>query len=223
MVIDHIETYGFEAAIRGMRNSHDSWPNSDSKTVNGEFILGYKDQSLMNKLYNAGPSHRKFMRQIGVIMDVSAPLYWWKEFDTYKVGTTANSCSTMHTLCDKPLSLSDFQFDWDGDDSEYPFEKPEELFSDYLGYLNVMIYCYKKDHKMNLWRTIIQMLPESYIQKRTISLNYEVAATIIDQRAGHKLKEWHEFVKTLLSLPYLQSIRRKEKCNVCHVREEIYE
>ena len=221
--VENIEVWGFEHAIRGMRNPMNSHKQSDSgmgcckATVSKEFVLckecpfdgrnncnpyfqiGEKDLDLMKRLYKAGTEHRKYLRQIFVSMDITAPLYWWKEADTYKVGTVSNSCSTMHTIHKKPFELDDFSH--------------EQLES--IGYntmlkvihaLNVYRALYLNTKNKEDWYTMIQLLPSSYNQKRTITMNYENVVTIIKQRRGHKLDEWNEFVNELEQLPYVKEI-----------------
>lgn len=201
--VENIQTWGFEHAIRGMRNPYDSWAKSDSTSTE----IGPKDLELMRKLYLGGSEHRKYMRQIFVSMDITAPLYWWKEFDTYKVGTCANSCSTMHTLCNRDLTIDDFSFD-------NPYEIDENikewLYKSHVlmvKRLNSYIEAVRVAKDKHLWREIIQILPCSYNQKRTITMNYENAVAILKQRKGHKLKEWNDFCEILLcNLPYLKDI-----------------
>ena len=197
--IEHVEVTGWEPAIRGMRNPMNSWDKSDSGWVDGAFLLGPNDIDLMHRLYVGGSEHRKFMRMIVVYMDITAPLYWWKEFDTYKVGTVANSCSTMHKIHSRPLTLDDFSHD--------------HLCGASIDHLEMLIDwlndCRKsfveQKHKEDWWQ-MIQLLPSSYNQKRTVTMNYEVADNIIRQRSGHKLTEWHELVDVLRDLPYMHEI-----------------
>lgn len=210
--IENWEVLGWEHAIRGMRNPMNSWEKSDSRwepqfdtvqgPVAGEFIIGPNDYALMKRLRNAGTDHRKFMRMITVYIDITAPLYWWKEFDTYKVGTVANSCSTMHKIHAKEFTLEDFSC--------------EKLY-DPLGDLRPIVdrlnvyrerYLEKKDK--NDWWQMIQLLPTSYNQKRTVMLNYEVLANIYKSRRNHKLDEWHTFCDWIEELPYSELITGKE-------------
>lgn len=205
--VEHTDVYGFEAAIRGMRNPMNSWNRSDSGyESDGVYHLGMNDLDLAWRLIRSGTEHRKFLRQIIVSMDITAPLYWWKEYDTYKVGTVANSCSTMHKIAAKPFELSDFSHEhllvkeklttiiqWLND-----YRKLYVNWNDSTGHAD--------DHgnvitKKDIWWQMIQLLPTSYNQRRTVTLNYEVAMTIIRQRSGHKLDEWHTFVDVLKSLP----------------------
>lgn len=191
---ENTEICGIGHAIRGMRNAMNSWDKSDSyideryNTVH----IGENDKSLMQRLFNAGTDHRKFLRMITVYADITAPLYWWKEFDTYKVGTVANSCSTMHTIHKRDLTMDDFSID----------ENAIGYYVDLIYDLNALRrkYCETKD--IEIFRTLIGMLPSSYNQKRTVMLNYEVLANIYKSRQGHKLKEWHEFIEWIEGLPY---------------------
>ena len=235
--LEHTEVVGWEAAIRGMRNPMNSWDKSDSRysclcmddkrdCPVEPYIVGPNDLELMMKLRNAGTDHRKFMRMIVVYLDITAPLYWWKEFDTYKVGTVANSCSTMHKIAAKEFTLEDFShehlksFDWDLsmnnsvdlciDESEH--HDGSVLYSPF-GILNLTIkslntcrkkYLETKDKKY--WWQMIQLLPSSYNQKRTVMLNYEVLANIYKSRRNHKLDEWHTFCDWVESLPYSELI-----------------
>nr|DAO19865.1 MAG TPA: hypothetical protein [Caudoviricetes sp.] len=198
--LENTEVYGWKAAIRGMRNPMNSWDKSDSAfmgDVGGQFYIGEDDLKLMKRLANAGSDHRKFLRMITVTVDITAPLYWWKEFDTYKVGTVANSCSTMHKIQAKEFTLDDFSH--------------EHLYPSTMFTLKNMVY------KLNFWREkyldtknkddwwqLIQLLPSSYNQRRTCCLNYEVLANIYFARRNHKLDEWHTFCDWILTLPYFE-------------------
>ena len=229
--IENTEVVGWEAAIRGMRNPMNSWEKSDSvkcyanancpgickNNVSG-ICIGFNDLDLMTRLRNAGTDHRKFMRMITVYVDITAPLYWWKEFDTYKVGTVANSCSTMHKIHEKEFTLDDFScehlvlagrcilqstidllnssrkiyLEWDSMDEER------------RGCVDQNIH-----EKKDLWWQMIQLLPSSYNQRRTVMLNYEVLANIYKSRRNHKLDEWHTFCDWIESLPYSELITGK--------------
>lgn len=222
--IENTKVMGWEAAIRGMRNPMNSWAKSDSIFVeDGEyrdicgnsgpyngtvsdtatfFEMGDNDFDLMTRLRNAGTDHRKFMRMITVYLDITAPLYWWKEFDTYKVGTVANSCSTMHKIADKEFTLEDFSC--------------EHLENSWLVHLKETIkllneardayhWC-NTDAKKEWWWQMIQLLPSSYNQRRTVMLNYEVLANIYKSRRNHKLDEWHIFCDWIEGLPYSKLI-----------------
>ena len=221
--IENTEVVGWEAAIRGMRNPMNSWEKSDSCTQGmvwcGEFCgerrpdcdggsglcLGANDLSLMTNLRNAGTDHRKFMRMIVVYLDITAPLYWWKEFDTYKVGTVANSCSTMHKIVAKEFTVDDFSCEHLMDELDF-----ERTFKTYLettiGGLNEARDKYLETNDKFYWWQMIQLLPCSYNQRRTVMLNYEVLANIYKSRCNHKLDEWHTFCDWIESLPYSELI-----------------
>ena len=204
--IENIDVWGFEHAIRGMRNPMNSWDKSDSELVpwdSTDIKLGKNDLDLMQRLYKAGTEHRKYLRQIFVSMDITAPLYWWKEFDTYKVGTTANSCSTMHKIHAKEFTLDDFSH-------EHLTGHSTDILSLLIGDLNVYRNVYLKTKNKNEWWQMIQLLPSSYNQRRTITMNYENVMSMINQREGHKLDEWREMVATLRTLPYVKEIRGEE-------------
>ena len=222
--IENTEIVGWEAAIRGMRNPLNSWEKSDSKwysigiptsnpaAINDKYLsqkycIGDNDLDLMKRLRNAGTDHRKFMRMITVYVDVTAPLYWWKEFDTYKVGTVANSCSTMHKIHAKEFTLEDFS-------CEHLFDTPESEFNDSMDVLKEVIdilnlyrdHFVKNPHRKDYWWQLIQLLPSSYNQRRTVMLNYEVLANIYKSRRNHKLDEWHVFCEWIENLPYSELI-----------------
>ena len=207
--ITNVIQAGFEPAIRGMRNSWNSWDKSDSLIgpcewygkATYEYGIGPNDLALMKKLINAGGEHRKFMRMIVVWVDIDAPLYWWKQFDTYKVGVTVNSCSTMHTIHDKPFDEYDFSFE-----NVNPIDA-----NDIVVRLNKIRRTFIETKDKKHWNAIIQMLPESYNQRRTVCLNYEVLYNIYHQRMGHKLEEWHEFCKFIEALPYMEEFLKKEE------------
>ena len=197
--------YGWTEAIRGMRNPLNSWKNSDSDINEyGEGKIGPKDLKLMKSLGTAGPSHGKYKRMITVYVDITAPLYWWKEFDTYKVGTVANSCSTMHKIQEKAFGLSDFSHEHLNEASLDILSKVIELLNDYRSK-----FIEQKDK--TYWWQMIQMLPSSYNQKRTVMLNYEVLTNIYNTRKGHKLNEWEKFREWIRSLPYSELITQEEK------------
>mgnify|MGYP007095648526 CR=1 FL=1 len=226
---ENTEVVGWESAIRGMRNPMNSWEKSDSgycfkygpahcldcayvdngcnaseADINTRYIIGNNDLNLMTRLRNAGTDHRKFMRMITVYVDITAPLYWWKEFDTYKVGTVANSCSTMHKIHAKEFTLDDFSHE------HLMFTSMLDSVIDELNvYRNIYNTYdrqtdeYKKEFsKKAVWWQMIQLLPSSYNQKRTVMLNYEVLANIYKSRKNHKLDEWHVFCDWILTLPY---------------------
>ena len=208
--VENIAVWGFEHAIRGMRNPMNSWDKSDSEYepanfCDSNFVLGENDLNLMKRLYKAGTEHRKYLRQIFVSMDITAPLYWWKEFDTYKVGTVANSCSTMHKIAAKEFELDDFSHEhMEQSTINLLKEICEELNAWRYIYLNGGAWCDKKDKKV--WWQLIQLLPSSYNQKRTVTMNYENVVSLIKQRTGHKLDEWNNFVAILKDLPYVKDI-----------------
>lgn len=195
--IDNLEVYGFEAAMRGMRNPMNSWHKNDT---HGN-VIGDNDLKLLQQLTKAGSDHRKALRQMMISFDVTAPLYWWKEFDTYKVGVTTNSQSTMHKLCSRPLTRDDFSFE-DMHDAEF-------IVNMVIHNLNDRIRDYNEGMKQNksLWRTIIQLLPSAYNQTRTTSTNYETIINIYTQRKNHRLKEWRELCEYMRNnLPYLDEL-----------------
>lgn len=224
--IENIETYGWEAAVRGMRNPMNSWAMSDSKLMimnaedvefgyepNYEYAVGKNDLKLMHTLSKAGSDHGKFLRMITVTMDITAPLYWWKEFDTYKVGTVANSCSTMHKIHAKEFTLDDFSHehltlhdvggeicrDWLGD--------LEDLIDD----LNLARELFLKTKDKKYWWQMIQLLPSSYNQRRTVQMNYAVALNMYRSRRLHKLDEWRELCDVIRSLPHFEEICLEEQ------------
>lgn len=199
--ITQVEVMGFKHAIRGMRNPLNSWDKSDSSDSN----IGDNDKALMERLSKAGTDHRKFMRMITVYLDINAPLYWWKEFDTYKVGTVANSCSTMHKIQAKEFVTEDFSFDHLNEASIEKVVKPTlEMLNQYR-----LLFIDTKDK--DYWWQMIQLLPSSYNQKRTVSLNYEVLANIYKSRKLHKLDEWRVFCKWIESLPLSNIITNENK------------
>lgn len=209
--VENVEVLGWEHAIRGMRNPKNSWAKSDSgpecpygkekccRECQQNFCIGPNDKQLMMALRNAGTDHRKFMRMITVYLDITAPLYWWKEFDTYKVGTVANSCSTMHKITDKPFELDDFSHEHLGFQSV-------RVLKDTIKVMNDFREEFIKDHEKENWWQLIQLLPSSYNQKRTVMLNYEVLANIYKSRRHHKLDEWHTLCDRIESLPYSELI-----------------
>lgn len=235
---EHPEVWGWEHAIRGMRNPLNSWERSDSYPavdcgkcgiIDREgicypkehdctpykcYAIGDNDLSLMRRLIRAGSSHRKFLRQIFVSVDITAPLYWWKEYDTYKVGTVANSCSTMHKIHSKPIELSDFSID--------DFEIPDADIALKDCFINVVADCEmlrkaylealekgQNDLAKQCWKGLIQLLPQSYNQKRTVTMTYENLLNMISQRRGHKLDEWHDFCDWVFTLPYAEELLKE--------------
>ena len=206
--IENVSVHGFEEAIRGMRNPMNSWDKSDSYThyFTDEIVIGNNDLDLMKRLVKAGTDHRKFMRMIVVYADVTAPLYWWKEADTYKVGTVRNSCSTMHKITEKAFTLDDFSHEHLIVASLNSLNRTiDDLNSCRDGYLNEDI-SKNPEWKKEVWWQIIQLLPSSYNQRATLMLNYEVLANIYHSRKAHKLDEWRDFCKWIETLPYSELI-----------------
>lgn len=221
--IENVEIYGWETAIRGMRNPMNSWEKSDSYpvvdcgkcgkieregccTAEGRdctgfycYEIGKNDFALMKSLAAAGPDHGKFLRMITVTADITAPLYWYKEYDTYKVGTVANSCSTMHKIADKEFTLDDFSH-------EYLNEKSLYMLNDTIQYLNAVREAFIETKDKHYWWQMIQLLPSSYNQRRTVQLNYAVLKNIYHARRNHKLDEWNHFCGWIGSLPYSELI-----------------
>lgn len=194
--IENISVSGWVAAIRGMRNPMNSWDRSDSHG----FLIGEEDRKLMHKLAKAGNEHAKFRRMLNVTMDITAPLYFWKEFDTYKVGTVSNSCSTMHKIHDKEFTLDDFSI-------EHLYTNNLEAFGTIISALNEAREVYLQTKEKEDWWQMIQLLPSSYNQRRTVQLNYEVLNHIYHQRKNHKLDEWREFCDYILkTLPYSEEL-----------------
>lgn len=189
-----------ENAIRGARNPLNSWARMDSYyNERGEFILGENDLSLATRLSAAGSDHRKFLRQIFVSMDITAPLYWWKEFDTYKVGTVANSCSTMHKIQSREFTRADFSCDRLTPDAL-------AVLDGVIAYLESERLLYNETKEKSHWHNMIQLLPSSYQQMRTVTLNYEVLMNIYFARRNHKLAEWHTLCDAILDLPYAREL-----------------
>lgn len=254
--IENTEVMGWGAAIRGMRNPKNSWEKSDSGVcathgpvhcadcvytdchaddveIGTKYILGPNDLKLMTTLRNAGTDHRKFMRMVAVYLDITAPLYWWKEFDTYKVGTVANSCSTMHKIAAKEFTLEDFSHEhlmnltdyeeapcleddfpaFEEKDGESFFWTPTDILIQTIGGLNFYRQRYLETKDKKYWWQMIQLLPSSYNQRRTILLNYEVLANIYKSRRNHKLDEWHTFCDWIETLPYSELITGKDVLN----------
>lgn len=215
ILIENTTTKGFEEAIRGMRNPHNSWDKSDSIFVGEDaMFLGPNDLKLMKQLAIGGSVEAKYRRMIIVYADITAPLYWWKEFDTYKIGTVSNSCSTMHSITNKEFTFDDFScedliFDAIGD-RDFIAMYPKEVFGNTIGHLNMYrnLYLNTDDpvKKKIIWRQIIQLLPSSYNQKRTIMMNYEVLSGIFPMRRNHKLSEWREFCNWITGLPHFVEI-----------------
>lgn len=221
--LENTEVIGWEAAVRGMRNPLNSWSQSDSgrclthgpahcsdcvyadscnaseTDLDAHYIVGPKDYDLMTRLRNAGTDHRKFMRMITVYVDITAPLYWWKEFDTYKIGTVANSCSTMHKIAAKEFELDDFSHEHLGFQSVRILKNTIKVMNDFREE-------FIKDHEKVNWWQMIQLLPSSYNQRRTVMLNYEVLANMYKSRKNHKLDEWKDLCMWIKTLPHSQLI-----------------
>ncbi len=232
--IENTEVYGWEAAIRGMRNPMNSWEKSDSWhgcrsgdyghidsydcenrcRCDCEFCIGTNDMKLMKQLVSAGPDHSKFMRFINVTCDITAPMYWWKEFDTYKVGTVRNSCSTMHKITAKKFDLDDFSIDHLLCDEEVSVllrdSVPVWTLSNTIKvlneYRNKYLGCKSNSEKKKYWWQLIQLLPSSYNQRATVQMNYAVLRNMYHARKNHKLDEWHDFCAWVESLPYSELI-----------------
>ena len=198
--IEKTDTSGWQAAFRGMRNPLNSWSKSDSYyTVDGDFIIGKDDLALAMKLAKAGSDHRKFLRQIVVSADITAPLYWWKEFDTYKVGTVANSTSTMHKIQAKQFVREDFSCDRMSEDAL-------AVLDGVIDYLESQRLKFLETKDKQHWHNMIQLLPSSYNQMRTVTMNYETLVNIYYARRTHKLSEWHVLCDWILSLPYAKEL-----------------
>lgn len=235
--IEHVEIYGWEAAVRGMRNPKNSWDTSDSgwdwaegkSPINSGvpgmcFVIGKKDMNLMQTLVKAGTDHGKFMRMIGISMDITAPLYWWKEFDTYKVGTVVNSCSTMHKIAAKEFDVNDFSHEHieelEGDEYNMSYDyliRTVDILNHYRQKYNVASGKLRREltdaerkhalaQQKLFWWQMIQLLPSSYNQRRTVMLNYAVARNQYHARKAHKLDEWHDYCHVLEKLPYSELI-----------------
>lgn len=190
----------FEGAVRGARNPLNSWSRMDSSyDASGNYILGPNDLSLAKKLCKAGSDHRKFIRQIIVSVDIIAPMYWWKEFDTYKVGTVANSTSTMHKIHSKPFELEDFSHDHLSDDAK-------DALLQFIAFMEKKRLSFTKTNDKADWYDIIQLLPSSYNQTRTVTMNYENLLNMYFARKNHKLQEWHTYCDWILSLPYTKEL-----------------
>jgi hypothetical protein len=198
--IERTDVMNLENAIRGARNPLNSWDRSDSSyNDEGNYILGESDLSLAMRLASAGTDHRKFMRMIFVSVDITAPLYWWKEFDTYKVGTVANSCSTMHKIHSKKLTREDFSFDKLSDESL-------KIMDNLLNYFEEIRLKYLETKDKALWYNMIQLLPSSFNQMRTVTMNYENLRNMYFARRTHKLDEWHVYCDWIKTLPYANEL-----------------
>lgn len=234
--LEHVEVFGWEAAIRGMRNPMNSWDKSDSYWAcsnnpydesrcdtcemledgfcagHGMYRVGENDLSLMKKLAKAGNDHGKFARMINVTLDITAPLYWWKEFDTYKVGTVANSCSTMHKIHSKEFTLDDFSCEHliDDDTTGHLASHYRQSLNDTIDCLNCARKQYLETNDKVYWWQMIQLLPSSYNQKRTVQLNYQVLWSMYQRRKDHKLDCWRDFCQWIETLPHFKEIYLEE-------------
>lgn len=197
MKLENTNVMNFPAAFRGMRNPMDSWDRTDS-WIAEDFHIGENDMKLAQKLILAGPEHRKFMRQIFVSVDITGALFWWKEFDTYKVGTVANSCSTMHKIASYPITLESFEID--------DFRPDIVDVSGFINLLEAMRQAYNETKDKRIWKELIRWLPEAWLQKRTVTMSYENIRQIVHQRANHKLTEWHRFIDWARRLPYAEEL-----------------
>ena len=231
MKFENTDVWGFKHAIRGMRNPMNSWGKSDSVFSEDyrDFDIGEDDLDLMQRLIKGGSEHRKFMRQIIVSVDITAPLYWYKEFDTYKIGTTANSTSTMHKLATTPITIDCFEtddyeptlifdegIDYSGDNPwNYHLniedvigtnEKEYYINETFIGFLERLRLKYLETKDKRYWKELIRWLPESWLQTRTWTANYEVLRNLVHQRQGHKLSEWQSFIDWVHTLPYAEEL-----------------
>ena len=228
MKIERTDVWGFKHALRGMRNPMNSWDKSDSgyaikdyelhdgeeKIIYDEdnFGIGSNDIGLMQRLINGGSEHRKFMRQIMVSVDITAPMFWWSEFDTYKIGTTANSTSKMHKLASKPITIEDFEMDdfervkiFDREPYN-PDDYTDEIWDYIIDICETLRQRFVETKKKKYWKELIRILPESYLQTRTVTMNYENLYSIVRQRRGHKLTEWNLFIDWVHTLPYANEL-----------------
>ena len=217
MKFENTEVWGFEHAVRGMRNPLNSWDKGDSgyidRRFNDQFHIGKNDLDLAQRLIKAGSEHRKFLRQIFVSVDITAPLYWWKEFDTYKVGTVSNSTSTMHKLASTPITIGCFEmdgfsiFETNSNDNEKSMNSFEFWNLYLIPYLEKLRVLFNETKDKRYWKELIRLLPESWLQKRTITMNYENILNMYRQRKNHKLTEWSKlFVEWARTLPYAQEL-----------------
>lgn len=210
MKFERTETFNFEGALRGMRNPLESWAKSCSGFRNDQtgrqvYWISEPDINLAQRLIKGGSEHRKFLRQIFVCVDITAPLYWYKEFDTYKIGTVANSTSTMHKIMSKPFTLDMFEIDDFNEWEKVDFEDILRICNKYRN-----LYLEYKDNNSEfakkIWKALIRVLPESWLQTRTITMNYENVRTMVHQRKGHKLIEWYQFIDWAKTLPYAEEL-----------------
>lgn len=204
--INNTDVYGFEAAFRGMRAAKQSWKNSDTRFAPGkEPDFGFNDVDLATKLSKAGDDHAKYLRMITVTCDITAPIYFWKEFDTYKVGTCRLSTSTMHTLANRDLRKCDFSTDY------LSVEDYSVTMNDIISRLNYLIGRYRLTHKKDLWESVIQLLPSSFNQMSVVQMNYQVIKHMYHARKNHKLREWHTFCEWVETLPLFEELIRGDK------------
>ena len=209
--IDNIEVFNFVGALRGLRNPMNSWNKNDSGFVYDEddgeksntFIIGPNDMQLAQRMIGGGTEESKFMRQIFVSMDIDAPFFWWKEMDTYKVGTVANSCSTMHKITSAPITIDNFSFG--------PYTEFYPMYEKIIEYCEDLRQKYLETKDKRYWRALIEILPEAWNQKRTWTANYQVLRNIYFQRRYHKLEEWHQFCNVIENLPYGRELICYEK------------
>ena len=229
MKFENADVWGFKHAVRGMRNPLNSWAKGDSgyavkeyELHDGEekvtydesqFGIGPNDIDLMQRLIKGGPEHRKFMRQIVVSIDITAPLYWWKEFDTYKVGTTANSTSTMHKLATTPITIDCFEIDDYTDDLLVYDNEPynecfevKDVWEEMINHCETLRKRYLETKDVRYWKELVRILPEGWLQKRTVTLNYENLYSMVRQRNGHKLTEWKQFIDWVHTLPFADEL-----------------
>ena len=217
IAITDTSVFGWDAAVRGMRAPMNSWDKNDSywthiedaetgQTAKFEFFLGENDLKLMRSLVKGGDDHAKCLRMIHVQADIIAPLYWWKEYDTYKVGTVANSCSTMHKIHTKPIEVSDFSVEFIGTGVSLA-----DMFHGVASHCELLRRKYLETQDKRYWKALVQLLPQGYNQKRTVDINYQVLAHMYFARRSHKLSEWHEFCDWTLTLPYFREIVVQEE------------
>lgn len=222
MKFERTDVWGFDHTIHGMRNPLASWNKSDSYPMiledyefseRGGYFIGENDMKLAQRLIKAGPEHRKFLRQIFVSVDITAGIFWWKEFDTYKIGTTANSTSTMHKLATTPITMECFECDDLAEDllvfDNEPYNENGlvgELFQHYIEILETLRQRFNETKDKRYWKELVRFLPESWLQTRTVTMNYEVIRNIVKQRIGHKLTEWQTFIDWVRTLPYADDL-----------------
>lgn len=206
----HSETYGWKSAFHGLRNPLESWAKSDSivDTRTGDFILGQKDLDLAQRMIKAGTSDSKFLRQIFVSVDITAPMYWWSQFDTYKIGTTANSTSKMHKLASTPITKECFESD---DYQTMPvfdkdFYTSDDAWEEIITICETLRKKYNETKDKRYWKELIRILPESWLQTRTVTMNYAVLRNMYAQRQNHRLTEWHQFCDWVKRLPYAEQL-----------------